>query len=291
MRRKVLSLLLLWLSLLAQPAWSQSTHVEPRTASNLLICSWNVKWFKDSGRDLTKLAKVIAKFDLCGIVELQSDTVMEGLAAALEAETGERWTYIQSNRTGHAKYIEQFAFIWRDGEVRIASGPVGNVEDFADIFRHEPYIASFRAGNFDFRFLLIHTRWTTEADREREVEQIAHEFVFFRGLTGEKDLVLGGDFNYSHGSSKMDPVKDLDQVINLIPTATKTTLKSSGEGFSSWYDHIYVHAGATQERTGKAGAYDFVAGLGYARTQTARKEISDHLPVWAEFRIDGPDDD
>jgi len=291
MHRKVLSFVLLWVSLVVPPAWSQSTHVEPRTVNNLLLCSWNIKWFKDTGRDLTKLAKVITKFDLCGIIELQSDRVLEDLAVALEAETGERWTYVQSNRTGHASYIEQFAFIWRDAKVRIASGHVGNVADFADLFRHEPYVASFRAGNFDFRFLLIHTRWTTEAEREKEVEQIAHEFTFFRGLTREKDLILAGDFNYTHGSTKMEPVTDLDQMVNLVPSGTKTTLKSQGQGFSSWYDHIYVHVGATQERTGKGGAYDFVAGLGYASTQTARKEISDHLPVWAEFRIDGIDDD
>lgn len=35
----------------------------------------------------------------------------------------------------------------------------------------------------------------------------------------------------------------------------------------------------------------FVAGLGYKDFQTARADISDHLPVWAEFRIDGPNDD
>jgi hypothetical protein len=48
---------------------------------------------------------------------------------------------------------------------------------------------------------------------------------------------------------------------------------------------------STREATGKGGAYDFVAGLGYADTQQAKVEISDHLPVWAEFRTDGADDD
>ena len=78
--------------------------------------------------------------------------------------------------------------------------------------------------------------------------------------------------------------------MNLVPIGTKTTLKGTGEGFSSWYDHIYVNAVATRERTEKGGASDVVAGLNIS-TAMARREVSDHLPVWAEFRTDGTDDD
>ena len=45
------------------------------------------------------------------------------------------------------------------------------------------------------------------------------------------------------------------------------------------------------EATSKSEAYDFVAGLNYTDFQVAKGEISDHLPTWAEFRVDGPDDD
>jgi deoxyribonuclease-1-like protein len=292
MRVRALVLVVLALLLLAPPSWGQSTHVEPRSTNNLLLCSWNIKWFKDSGRDVAKLAKVIAKFDICGIVELQSDLVLDDLASALQTEAGEAWTYIQSNRTGNnTSYFEQFAFIWRDQKVRIASGHVGNVSDLPNTFRHQPYIAGFRSGNFDFRFLLIHTRWTTATERAKEVEQIAHDFRFFQTLGRERDLILAGDFNYANDVEAMRPVTELDDMINLIPANTRTTLKGSGEGFSSSYDHIYVNKVATTERTGKAGAYDFVFGQGYTSTQTAKKELSDHLPVWAQFKTDGPDDD
>ena len=108
--RGLLAALLAFL-LFTSPAFPQSVHVEPRQPSNLLVCSWNIKWFRDTGRDLSKLAKVIAHFDLCGIIELQSDRVLQDLATALEAETGERWMYIQSDRTGSgSSYFEQFGF-------------------------------------------------------------------------------------------------------------------------------------------------------------------------------------
>ncbi len=246
--------LLLW----PTPAYPQSVNVEPRQPSNLLLCSWNIKFFKDTGRDLTKLAQVIAHFDICGIIELQSDRVLQDLAAALETETGEAWMHIQSDRTGKdASYIEQFGFIWREGKVRVVSGHIGNVTDFPHTFRHQPYIASFKSGNFDFRFLVIHTRWTTATQRGKEVAQIARDFHAFQNLTNERDVILTGDFNYRAGSRKMKPITTLPEVVNLVPPDTLTTFKLEDQGFASSYDHIFVQQTHTQEATGDGGAYDF----------------------------------
>ncbi len=65
---RFISFLLFALALRTHPVWAQSTTVEPRSPTNLLVCSWNIKWFRDTGRDVAKLAKVIAKVDLCGII-------------------------------------------------------------------------------------------------------------------------------------------------------------------------------------------------------------------------------
>ena len=89
----------------------------------------------------------------------------------------------------------------------------------------------------------------------------------------------------------MQPITNMHGVVNLVPQGTLTTLRGSGQGFASSYDHNFVQQNHTQEATGNGGAYDFVAGLGYTDTQAAKRDLSDHLPVWAEFRIDGPDDD
>ncbi len=77
----------------------------------------------------------------------------------------------------------------------------------------------------------------------------------------------------------MGPIRNLPDILNLIPAGTLTTLKESGQGFSTGYDHLYINQQATTEATGKGGVYDFVVGLGYTDTQQAKNEISDHLPV------------
>lgn len=69
--------------------------------------------------------------------------------------------------------------------------------------------------------------------------------------------------------------KNLPHLLNLIPAGTVTTLKGSGQGFSAGESHLYVNQQATLETTGKCGAYDFVAGLGYTDTRQAKREISD----------------
>lgn len=288
--KKIFLILLFIQFFMTTNLFAQSIDVPARNNNNLLLCSWNIKWFKDTGKDLSKIAKVISNFDICGIVELQSDRVLKDLANALEQETGEEWMYIQSNHTGHASYNEQYGFIWRDNKLRLTSGHIGNVQDLSDIYRHEPYIASFKSGGFDFRFMLVHTRWTTSEQREAEVEQIANDLSYFQNLTKEKDIIVAGDFNYSGTSEKMEPILNIQHIKNLVPPESKTTLKGNGLGFSSWYDHIFILDNFTTEATGNGGAFDFVKGLGFTSNKKA-KEISDHIPVWAEFKTDNQDDD
>ncbi len=70
MRFRSLLLLSVARLLYASPAYPQSVNVQPRQPTNLLVCSWNIKWFRDTGRDLSKLAQVIAHFDVLGIIEV-----------------------------------------------------------------------------------------------------------------------------------------------------------------------------------------------------------------------------
>ena len=94
------------------------------------------------------------------------------------------------------------------------------------------------------------TRWTTEPEPAAEVAQIARDFHWFQTLTTERDVILAVDFNYPPTSPKMGPIRNLPDIVNLIPAGTLTTLKASGQGFSSWYDHLYVNGQATTEATG-----------------------------------------
>jgi hypothetical protein len=49
------------------------------------------------------------------------------------------------------------------------------------------------------------------------------------------------------------------------------------------YDNIVYHSLATGEFTGRAGVFDFLREFNL--NQDEALEISDHLPVWAEFSV------
>jgi hypothetical protein len=56
----------------------------------------------------------------------------------------------------------------------------------------------------------------------------------------------------------MGPVRSLPDLMNLIPAGTLTTLKGSGQGFASGYDHLCVNGQATTEAAGVGYVVDEV---------------------------------
>jgi hypothetical protein len=74
-----------------------------------------------------------------------------------------------------------------------------------------------------------------------------------------------------------------------VPADEKTTMGPDGH-LAHHYDDVIIDRRATQEFTGRAGIVDIAAFEG-ASDKAAFDALSDHRPVWAEFRTDGPDDD
>lgn len=296
-RFALVALLLIALPAVALPP---DAAVPDRSDSTVLVASFNIKWFAHQKQDLGKIARVIAHFDLCGIVELQSDNALPQLLLVLEAETGEEWMYICSHDTGDdARYLERYGFVWRANRVRLASGFVGNLfqpanSDIEDRHRHAPYTAFFRAGGFDFACILAHTVWSTAARRRREVALLGQELEMLRARTTERDLLLMGDFNYPVSAPAMAPLTESLGLRCLEPEGVGTTLKADGSASESAYDHILASESATgREWTGRSGAYYFVPALypGGEGAAGASSEVSDHLPVWAEFHTGMADGD
>ena len=90
----------------------------------------------------------------------------------------------------------------------------------------------------------------------------------------EDDVILLGDF----GEERAEPslllsVPDVQAAI----TDTPTTLS----GVRYPVDNLFFHTRATTEFAGRAEVFDVMRAYDLTRRQA--EEISDHLPVWAEF--------
>jgi hypothetical protein len=97
---------------------------------------------------------------------------------------------------------------------------------------------------------------------------------------GEDDIILLGDFNASY--QQMGELSHMPNVFFAISTVQGKLLATNVLG-KSQYDNIIFDRVATQEYLGRSGVFDFLRE--YNLSQAQAKQVSDHLPVWAEFSI------
>jgi endonuclease/exonuclease/phosphatase family metal-dependent hydrolase len=285
--------------LMVPSLWAQGGYGVPqRTDDNLIVASYNIKWLGQTPHEFDKLAQVIENFDVCGIVEVERESAVRLLVAALEQRTGKDWGYVYGVRTHrpHGTYYEAYAAVWRRDRVELGDGILSNVWDLQEVYRNDPYLVSFKRKGFDFTLLLVHTRWSDdlEGSRANEVATIPEQLLWLKSFLDERDFIVAGDFNYSGDAAEMKDMADASGLARVDPNVP-STFKGDGSGYASAYDHIYLSPDDTTEFGGQCAVLD-VTPLVYGQATTttrkaARNALSDHLPVWAAFDVTDADDD
>jgi endonuclease/exonuclease/phosphatase family metal-dependent hydrolase len=199
----------------------------------------------------------------------------------LRRQLNEPWRHIVSARTGNN---ERYAFLYRSDRVDLIDGSAKLVAvPEAAVFDRAPFVASFRAGQFDFMLLTVHLMYSDAARRKSEVHSLRMIATQLEQLGAEHDVIVLGDFNEQHQRPNLQMFEEWgwkklnDQTTNL--------------GSSEVYDNILIDPKFTREWTGQAGTWRFDE-LDYANDDHAASElVSDHRPAWAEFSPAGPDDD
>ena len=276
--------------------------VPERTDDNVIVASYNIKWIGQTKHDFKKLAKVIANFDVCGIIEVKKENAIAELTRQLEILTNKDWGYTYGFRTTNpaGNYYEAYAAIYRRDRVQLGDGIISNICDPKEAYRNDPYVVSFKRGNFDFAIFLVHTRWSNDDDgtREKEVQEIAAQVEFFQKVTKERDLLIMGDFNYPGTSTVMKEMAN-DIAFVQCDLDPLTTFKKDCSAYANAYDHIYVSkkktAGNKEYIEGSAQAFDVTHYI-YGNNSTSsmkksKSDLSDHLPVFAVFKTNLRDDD
>ena len=92
---------------------------------------------------------------------------------------------------------------------------------------------------------------------------------------GEDDVIIAGDLRAAPGElGDLDRVADITYAVQRVPT--------TAAGDAAW-DNLVLQKSAVVEFTGRGGVVDFLRE--YNLTLEQALEISEHLPVWAEFSI------
>ena len=117
-------------------AYGHMQPVSSQTNSDLVIGSWNIKWFgnRDPQKyDYVTMADFFEECDVIAVQEITGENYKECLDLLLQEinHRGHNYTYKESNETGYDtsnpdpdknQYLERFAFFWDQDRVEMKSG-------------------------------------------------------------------------------------------------------------------------------------------------------------------------
>lgn len=262
---------------------TQTVSVQ-RPNDKLLIASFNIQVFGESklGKHqvVDVLAQVVRHFDIVAIQEVRakSDDILPRFVSAINAD-GSRYDYLIGPRLGRSVSTEQYAFVYDTNRVEHDPASVGTMHDPNDLLHREPMVARFRprtsAPDRAFSFWLVNTH-TDPDEVGQEVDALADVFQAMQSASPyEDDVILLGDLNASE--TQLGRLGQLPGIAYVVRNAMTNTRQTKA------YDNIIFDGPATNEYTGRWGVVDIERIFGLTRDQAL--EVSDHLPVWAEFQI------
>ena len=277
------------------------------TDANLIIATWNLTNFGVQKREdvhLELMAEIVKPFDVVAIQEV-ADNV--GHLHSLVLKLGNNWDAIYTDTAGNQ---ERLGYLFNRKRVT----PTGLAAELAmrgyerqkivieDIteefegFNRNPYIMSFRAGQFEFNLVNIHLYWASFALRLLEVKALSKwaKSRVNKLFPPNNDIILIGDFNMPR-VREGDEIYDLLTQYGLQVPKYNTELVGTNLAGDKHYDEIAFFPSRTDEDfANRMGVYDFDKVLFPDLWKEGEKDnskffkyvryfIADHRPLWIEF--------
>lgn len=241
--------------------------------------SWNAtKSRKPSVVEL--VARIIGQYDVIAVQEIQSDTddPLPRLVDQIN-KLGGAYDYAIGPRLGKQHATEQYGFVFNSKTVELDRTELYTVYDKDDRMTREPFVGWFRTrvvrAEHAFTFSLVNCH--IDPTRIKQELDAMDEVLFSVRDDGreEDDVLLAGDFgpNYRE-TGQLGRLTSIRWAISGLPTTT--------DGQDS-LDNIVFQKMATSEFTGRSGTFNFLQEYNLALDHAI--EISDHIPVWAEFSV------
>ena len=293
-------------------------------ADTMLLATWNIREFGSNRmtESLYYIAEILSRFDLIAIQEVASD--LKGLKNVLSF-MGPQWDYIVTDSTdGSAGGGERMAFVYDKSKItfkNMAGELVLPKEKLinGDLqFARTPFCVAFQAKWFKFRLATVHIYYgkSSGVDKRRvsEIDAVA-SYLSKRSKKEDESYILLGDFNIVKTSD--DTMKALEKNGFFIPDSIKRHPTDLGQ--TNHYDQIAFHFKIKPEMTvfsegrEKSGAFNFTESVytkddmneyrkyfpekvlegktepeiqKYYMSTWRTFQMSDHLPLWAELKID-----
>lgn len=289
--------------------------INVREPNQIRLAAWNIRFLGGSNiskierneKDLEKIAQILARYDFIAVTELMKDTAHLKKILEILSKAGDEYCSLVTKPIKKGSYVERYAFLYRKGLIKLIDK--GDFYPHTDIdgdgkndFSRNPYWATFRAGNFDFSVIVSHILWDKGKGPPPEHEKLGAVFQHVQDQNGEdeEDVILVGDFNLNPDSPDMflnldtnDGNLNDDLRKRIEPAITPVFYGCDIKSYikdTSLYDNIFFQRMYVKEYTGKSGIFYFDEVM-FGGDDDKAERVSDHRPVWADFRIDLDDDD
>jgi len=272
MQRSIVSLILGFSLLLPVSVPAQDTLLY------LKLASWNIQDFgrsKDKN-EIRAIAGYLRDFDLVAIQEVVVNNASGPKAVARLVDEldrmGHDWDYRISDPTDSPQYkTERYAFLWKTDRVKLLGRPWLEPSLPAAVFR-EPFLGRFEFKGKNFLVASFHAR--RGADKPEE------EVPYLSGMIGQypNDLLLFiGDFNLPESHPAFDGLEEKGYLPVLFRQPTTLRQSCTGNYLSENLDNFFL---PPQIRALRSGIVDTV---GDCPNLKKARQLSDHLPLWAEI--------
>jgi endonuclease/exonuclease/phosphatase family metal-dependent hydrolase len=268
------------------PRATSTGPIPARQTDTIRVATWNIQTFGEAKLQdplaMNVIVEVLRNFDVIAIQEVraQSQEVVPQLVAMLNAGGQHHYDYVIGPRLGRSSSKEQYAFVFDQASIEVDRYQLYTVNDPDDLLHREPLVGWFRARAatpeqaFTFSLANVHTD-PDEVDRELDVLDDVF-FVVRDDQRREDDVILLGDFNVN--DKNLRQLGQIDGLTWIVTGNTPTNTRGTAQ-----YDNIFFHRTATPEFTGRGGVLDFMRDFNLSLDQAL--QVSDHLPVWAEFSV------
>jgi exonuclease III len=281
---------------------------------SLLLATWNIREFAPNNKGGERLmdtyyyiAEIISSFDLVALQEVRNDlSALQQVMRILGSDWHCVFTDVSDSSNGGNS--ERMAFVFDTRKVKL-SGLTGEIVLPEKIdrkqFARTPFMCGFKAGWTDFVLATVHIFYgegtPVDARRVKEIEEVAN-FIKERSedkYASTKNWILLGDFNiFNREDVTMKAITKAGFKIHK----NLQTIPGSNVKKDKHYDQIALKVQedrfATKEKAGVFDFYEYVftkgdepiytpfvkEGSKYAEWSTF--QMSDHLPMWVEMKID-----
>ncbi len=227
------------------------------------------------------LMHLLPRFELVAVqgVRGRNQGVLVRLVEQLNAATGRSYSFATCPTQQRDALEHYSAFVFDTARIDCDYRTVHFVEDRRGRFRIKPLVGAFRVRGPDpaqaFTFTLINV----ETDPDNPAAELDLLAQVYRAVQNdgrnEDDIILLGDLESDDQHlGGLNRLLGVTPLLSGIPTATRG---------SQLLDNILLDRRATVEFTGRVEVVDMMRE--FELTMPGALEVSEHLPVWAEFSI------